>query len=89
MSTSQFRLDAIFADNDLRHWYNAAAIGDVALVEIPSHACVVELRRRAHGHILWNVLGGRSLTMPLAEAVRRFQMLNARRLSHRHAHTPA
>lgn len=89
MSTSQFRLDATLVDHNLCQWYDAAAPGDVALVEIPSHACVVELRCSTHGRILWHVLGGRSLTMPLADAVRRFQMLNPRRAPHWHAHTLA
>lgn len=77
MVTTYFQLDADFTDIELLRWHYTAGFGDVAIIDIPSHGCEVELRYRAAGHVLWHTRGGqRSLTVPLADALSRFQLLS-------------
>lgn len=76
MDAVHFRLHADFTDLSLIEWYHTASVGDLALVEIPSRACVVELRCWIAGRVGWSVQGGRSLTMPLLEALMRLQLLS-------------
>lgn len=77
MATTSFQLDAYFTDIALLQWYHAARCGDLATVDIPSRGCTVELHCCAAGHVLWHTRGGqRSLTMPLVEALSRFQLFS-------------
>jgi hypothetical protein len=75
VAPGHFCLDDTFAEHDLEHWYATAVVGEVALIEIPTLGCVVELRRLVRAHVLWHVQGGRSMTMPLPEALQRLEML--------------
>lgn len=76
METGRFRLHADFTDLSVIEWYHAATVGDLALVEILSRDCVVELRCCTSGRVLWSLRGGRSMTMPLADALSRLQLLS-------------
>lgn len=76
MKISRFRLYADFTDCSVMQWYHAATVGDLALLEIASRACVVELLCCSSGRVLWSVRGGRSLTMTLIEALSRLQWLS-------------
>ena len=71
MALRQFRLDDTLVEHGLEHWYATAVLGEMALIEIPRSGCVVELRRLRGARVLWHVQGGRSLTMPFAEAMQR------------------
>lgn len=75
MAPGHFCLDDTFAEHDLEHWYATAAVGEVALIAIPTLGRVVELHRLARAHVLWHVQGGRSMTMPLPKALQRLEML--------------
>ena len=75
MALGQLRLDDTLLEHGLERWYATAVLGEVALIEIPRSGCVVELRRLLGARVLWHVQGGRSLTMPFAEALQRLAML--------------
>jgi hypothetical protein len=79
MALRQFRLDDTLVEHGLERWYATAVLGEVALIEISRSGCVVELRRLQGARVLWHVQGGRSLTMPFAEALQRLAMLRPSR----------
>ena len=76
MSTAYFCLHPDFAASDLINWYDTAAVGDTAIIALPSRAYSVRLLRNMNKRVYWGPEGARGVTIPLEDAVLRLQMLH-------------
>lgn len=71
----QFQLSA---DNVVQHvidWCHTAAIGEIAILTLPSHACTFFLLRCAHDRIHWWSSGRSGGTQPIEDVEWRLRML--------------
>ena len=80
MSAIHFRLTEDFMVDDLMAWYDAAVVGDTAVIPLPGRTCRVRLVCGVNQQVGWWPDEGRMVTMSLTDAVRRLQFLyNSRR----------
>ena len=76
MAQTHFRLQTNFIPRDVKCWYNVAAVGDVAVITIPSRLSPLRLLCVRNNCVHWWPEGGRGVTIPLDEAVQRLEMLS-------------
>jgi CTP:molybdopterin cytidylyltransferase MocA len=70
------RLDTLTIGELVQDWYATAAPGATLVVAVPGHAWQqVRLLHQARQRVHWWPRGEKGMTMGLAEAVRRLQML--------------
>lgn len=79
METVQYRLDEDFKPYDVTSWYHQAKPGDIAVITLPNRACKVQLIRGYRDSVCWWPEGGRSMTMPVENAISRLSMFQVRR----------
>jgi hypothetical protein len=68
-------LHTSYATSTVVDWYDSATVGDTAVIALPSRLCTVRLIRQPRNYVHWWPEGGRGITVPLEDAVRRLQML--------------
>ena len=81
MVTSAVQLAEGFEPQDLRPWYDGAAVGESLTVALSSRGTAVRLIKRPKHHVSWWPMGGRGMTMTLEDAISRLDMLRDRRPS--------
>ncbi len=57
-------------------WYQSAKVGDTAVIAMPSCPYIVQLIRQPRNYVHWWLQGQRGVTVPLADAMCRLQMLS-------------
>ena len=80
MSNAAVQLAEGFYPQDLQPWYDGAAVGEMITIALPSRATNVRLIKRSRHQVSWWPAGGRGMTMPLADARSRLDMLRDTRL---------
>jgi hypothetical protein len=77
MSTTHFSLDDYrLVTPALVNWYNQAAIGDAAVIDLPTQATTVRLLRSPNRFVHWWPLRTRGVTVPFEDALQRLRMLS-------------
>lgn len=71
----QFYFDSDKAVQNVVNWCHTAAIGAIAVLTLPSHACTFFLLRCAHGRIHWWSTGRSGVTLPIEDVEWRLHML--------------
>lgn len=81
MATVQYRLDDDFKPYDVTAWFRSTEPGDIAVITLPNRKCKVQLIRGYRDTVCWWPEGGRSLTIPVENAISRLAMFQIRNLS--------
>jgi hypothetical protein len=81
MAIVQYRLDEDFKPDDLTTWYHRTEPGNMAVITLPNRACKVQLIRGRRDHVCWWPEGGRSVTIPVENAIARLSMFQQRPMS--------
>jgi hypothetical protein len=81
MATVQYRLDEDFKPYDLTAWYHSTEPGDIAVITLPNRACKVQLIRGYRDSVCWWPESGRSMTIPVENAISRLAMFQVRAMS--------
>jgi hypothetical protein len=76
MARVHFRLQTDFTPRDVVRWYDVAAVGDAAVIIIPSRVSTLQLLRAPNNLVHWWPEGGRGVTVSLEDAMRRLEMLS-------------
>jgi hypothetical protein len=76
MATTHLRFQAGVTPGHVEEWYGLAAVGDAAIIAVPSHAYTVRLIRRRNNYVHWWLAGDRGVTVPLKDAIARLRMLH-------------
>jgi hypothetical protein len=76
MATTHFRFQTSVTPGHVEEWYRVAAVGDAAIISVPSHAYTVSLIRRRNNHVHWWMSGERGVTVPLEDAIYRLRILH-------------
>jgi hypothetical protein len=76
MASMYFNLQSNFTPRDVMRWYDVAAVGDAAIITIPSRVSTLQLLRTPNNFVHWWPEGGRGVTVSLEDAVRRLEMLS-------------
>lgn len=76
MARMHFNLQSNFTPRDVVRWYDVAAVGDAAIITIPSRVSTLQLLRTPNNFVHWWPEGGRGVTVSLEDAVRRLEMLS-------------
>lgn len=71
----QFHLSADDAVKNVVDWCHTAAIGEIAILTLPSHTCNIFLLRCAHDRIRWWASGRSGVTEAVEDVVKRLHML--------------
>jgi hypothetical protein len=74
MVVVQYQLDEGFKPYDLKTWYHNAALGDMAVIALPTRTCKVRLIRGYRDSVCWWPEDGRSMTISVENAVARLAM---------------
>jgi hypothetical protein len=75
MTSSVVRLAEGFQPQDVRPWYERAEHDESITIALPNRSAAVRLIRRPNDYVYWWPEGGRGVTMSLAEAMLRLEML--------------
>ena len=74
MVTTYLRPDS--TASTVADWYQSAKVGDTAVMAMPSWPCMVWLIRQPRNYVHWWIQGERGVTVPLADAMCRLQILS-------------
>ena len=75
MERAKFQLNNNFLPSDLTAWHRNTQPGDMAIIALPGRDCKVQLIRGYRESVCWWPEGGRSMTIPLENAMARLAML--------------
>jgi len=65
-----------YTTSTVADWYQSAKVGDTAVIAMPSCPYIVQLIRQPRNYVHWWLQGQRGVTVPLADAMCRLQMLS-------------
>lgn len=75
MAAETFRLGGDFFPEDVVTWYHSSEVRDRVHLELPGRTCTLQLIACPNNLICWWPEGGRGVSVPLEDSVRRLAML--------------